>query len=176
MLKSKKRRLSNEVNAGSMADIAFLLLIFFLVTTTIASDKGLRVLLPPWSPDQEQTAINDSNIFNVKINALNELLVEGKRSQITELRQKAKFFIQTQGDKELPGIISLQNDRGTNYEMYLAVYDEVKGAYNELWEEIAQQKYHLPYPSLDRKKKQMIQDIYPLVISEAEATEHGDEG
>lgn len=175
MLHKKRRRLSNAVNAGSMADIAFLLLIFFLVTTTIASDTGLRVLLPPWMPDQETTAINNSNIFNVKINASNELLVERELAQVDELQQKVKIFILKQEEKDLPAIISLQNDRGTNYETYLMVYDQVKAAYNELWEETSQKKYHQSYGELSRAQKQVIQDIYPLVISEAEPTEHGDE-
>ncbi len=175
MLNKKTRRLSNAVNAGSMADIAFLLLIFFLVTTTIASDTGLRVLLPPWMPDQEVTEINNANIFNIKINAANELLVEREPAQVAQLRQKVKFFIQKQEKSGLPAIISLQNDRGTNYETYLLVYDQVKAGYDELWEETARAKYHQAYEALNRDQKQVIQDIYPLVISEAEPTAHGAE-
>ena len=158
-----------------MADIAFLLLIFFLVTTTIATDTGLRVLLPPWVPDQESVDINTSNIFNVKINAENELLVEREPGQIGTLRQKVKDFILKQEKKGLPAIISIQNDRGTNYEIYLMAYDQIKAAYNELWDKTAQAKYRQPYKDLPRAKKQAIQDIYPLVISEAEPTAHGEE-
>ncbi len=174
MHNTKKRRLSNAVNAGSMADIAFLLLIFFLVTTTIDSDTGLRVLLPPITEGAESVPLNDSNVFNVKINAANELLVEKKRSDISRLTPMAKQFIQTLGDKGEPAVISLQNDRGTNYEMYLSVYDKIKKAYNELWEETAQRLYHKPYNSLRRKDKKAIQNIYPLVISEAEPTGYGE--
>ncbi|HHB51876.1 MAG TPA: biopolymer transporter ExbD, partial [Saprospiraceae bacterium] len=127
--KGKKSRMKNEVNAGSMADIAFLLLIFFLVTTTIAEDKGIRILLPPWSDEKPDiTQLNKRNVFSVLVNAQNQLLVRGEPTEVRNLRERAKEFIINPLHKEdlaeSPdgAIISLKNDRGTSYATYLKVY------------------------------------------------------
>ena len=88
------RRVSTEINAGSMADIAFLLLIFFLVTTTIVEDKGVLVKLPPWSDTPPETQqLKSRNVFSVLVNAQNQLLVRGEPVKIGDLREKAKEFI-----------------------------------------------------------------------------------
>ena len=162
-----KSRVSTEVNAGSMADIAFLLLIFFLVTTTIASDKGILNFLPPKQdpnvppPDIKK---NERNIFNVLINANNDLLVEGEyRRKAEGLDQDFKSFILNFGapDEEAvalfnslpaslqaqalrksdssddPGeaVISIKTNRGTSYEVFLEVFDLAKKAYFEIYAE-----------------------------------------
>ena len=95
MAKTKTRdRMNNEINAGSMADIAFLLLIFFLVTTTIAEDKGILVALPPWSDEEPDiTKLKERNVFSVLVNAQNQLLVREQPTRIGELRERAKEFI-----------------------------------------------------------------------------------
>jgi biopolymer transport protein ExbD len=166
MARSKGRG-SQEVNAGSMADIAFLLLIFFLVTTTIASDKGILNILPPKQdpnvppPDIKK---NERNIFNVLINANNDLLVEGEyRRKAEGLDQDFKEFIlnfgapdeeatalynslpasvQAQAKKRSdssddPGeaVISIKTNRGTSYEVFLEVFDLAKKAYFEIYAE-----------------------------------------
>lgn len=134
----KKQRESVEVNASSMADIAFLLLIFFLVTTTIASDKGLSIRLPPKNEDQLDIEIRERNIFNVLVNSNNQLLVEEQPMNVKDLRQAAKDFIMNNGADETSSespekaIISLKTDRGTDYKVYIIVMDELKRAYNEL--------------------------------------------
>ena len=142
-----KREIS-EINAGSMADIAFLLLIFFLVTTTMDTDTGLIRKLPEIPPADQPPPpkIKKRNIFEVLVNANDQLLVEGEYIQITGLREKAKAFIKSeQGNEsmpeftatEIPGlglsqvskqIISLQNDNGTSYEMYIKVQNELVGS------------------------------------------------
>ena len=175
--------MKNEVNAGSMADIAFLLLIFFLVTTTIAEDKGIRILLPPWSDEKPDiTQLNKRNVFSVLVNAQNQLLVRGEPTEVRELRERAKeFIINPQHREDLSeqpnmAIISLKNDRGTSYATYLKVYNELKGAYDELWDDLAMKKYGQPYDDeLTRAQKQAIQDEIPLVLSEAEPTAFGEE-
>lgn len=180
---AKNKRMKNEVNAGSMADIAFLLLIFFLVTTTIAEDKGIRILLPPWSDEKPDiTQLNERNIFSVLVNADNQLLVRGEPTEVRNLRERAKEFIMNPTKREdlseSPdgAIISLKNDRGTTYETYLKVYNELKGAYDELWEDLAQKKYGQPYDDeLTRAQKKAIQVEIPLVLSEAEPTAFGEE-
>lgn len=173
--RNKKDRASTEINAGSMADIAFLLLIFFLVTTTINAEKGIPIKLPPWSDEEvDPTQLNTRNVYSVLVNLNNELLVRGEPMELTELRANAKDFILNPDNRpdlaESPkkAIVSLKNDRGTAYETYLQVYNELKGAYNELWEEASQRKYNVSYDALPKAGKKDIQKDIPLVISEAE--------
>lgn len=173
----KKRRINASVNAGSMADIAFLLLIFFLVTTTITQDSGISIKLPPFDPNQEPTPLNEDNVFTVKVNKENQLLVEKQYLDIEQLRERAKDFIMNpNGLENLPSdpkkaIISLQNDRQTSYETYVAVYNELKGAYNELWNAAARDKYQVAYAQLPKTQQKEIRTAIPLIISEAEPSE-----
>lgn len=178
----KPRRESPEISAGSMADIAFLLLIFFLVTTTIDVDKGIRVKLPPWSDEPpEKQQLNSRNIFSVLVNKDNQLLVRGEAMEKGDLREKTKEFIMNPSQREdlsqdpQSAIISLKNDRGTEYETYLTVYNELKAAYNEIWEDQAQRRYGRPYKDLGSDLKKVIRGDVPLVISEAEPTNFGEE-
>ena len=174
--------MKNEINASSMADIAFLLLIFFLVTTTIAEDKGILVKLPPWSEEELlELKFKPRNVYSVLVNAENQLLVRGQQMKIAELRDNTKEFIANPTRREdlsespTRAIISLKNDRGTNYGTYLEVYNELQGAYNELWEEEALRKYNVGYSKLSNVKKRAVRNAFPLVISEAEPTSYGTE-
>lgn len=181
--KSARDRMSNEINAGSMADIAFLLLIFFLVTTTIAEDKGILVKLPPWSEEEPDiTKLKERNVYAVLVNAQNQLLVREQVMRIEDLRSNAKEFISnpTQredlAEKPTKAIISLKNDRGTQYETYLMVYNELKGAYNELWNELCQRKFGIDYSDdLPVAYRKAIKEEIPFVLSEAEPTNFGEE-
>ncbi len=176
--------MKNEINAGSMADIAFLLLIFFLVTTTIVEDKGILVKLPPWSDEEPDiTKLKERNVYSVLVNAQNELLVRGERMNISRLRDNTKDFIANPNQRsdyaESPknAIISLKNDRGTEYETYLTVYNELKGAYEELWDELSVRRYGIPYTDeMPFAQRKAIRDEIPFVISEAEPTAFGEEG
>ncbi len=176
-------RLNNEVNAGSMADIAFLLLIFFLVTTTIASDKGITVKLPPWSNEEVDAAkLKTRNVFSVLVNADNQLLVRGEPARIEDLRERAKEFIlnpqkrEDLSEKPTKAIISLKNDRGTKYETYLSVYNELKAAYRELWDDEARKTLGKPYSdNLPLEARKKIRNKIPFVLSEAEPTAFGEE-
>lgn len=174
--------MKNEINASSMADIAFLLLIFFLVTTTIAEDKGILVKLPPWSEEEQvELQFKSRNVYSVLVNAQNKLLVRGQEMKIGELREHTKEFIANPLKREdlsenpRKAIISLKNDRGTNYGTYLEVYNELQGAYNELWDEEALRKHNVPYGKLSAPKKRAVRNEFPLVISEAEPTSYGEE-
>lgn len=175
--------MSNEINAGSMADIAFLLLIFFLVTTTIVEDKGITVKLPPWSEeDPDITKLKSRNVFAVLVNAQNELLVRGESMEISMLREKAKEFIlnptkrEDLAERPTKALITLKNDRGTNYETYVNVYNELKAAYDELWDEMCQRKYGVNYSEdLPLAWRKSIKDEIPMVLSEAEPTSFGEE-
>ena len=181
--KSTRDRMKNEINAGSMADIAFLLLIFFLVTTTIVEDKGILVKLPPWSDEEPDiTQLKERNVYSVLVNAQDQLLVRGEPMRIGQLRENVKEFIMNPAKRsdlsESPknAIISLKNDRGTSYEQYLSVYNEMKGAYAELWTELSQRRYGEPYTDdMPFAQRKAIRDEIPFVISEAEPTSFGDE-
>ncbi len=177
-----RRRMNNEINAGSMADIAFLLLIFFLVTTTISEDKGLLIKLPEWSPELPPPInIHERNVFSVLVNAQNQLLVRGIAMNIDDLKNNAKLFIKNPtsdpGMSENPtkAIISLKNDRGTKYQTYIEVYNELKSAYNELWEEEAKTRFGKYLNELTALQQKTVKGAIPLVISEAEPTEYGEE-
>ena len=196
------RREIPEINAGSMADIAFLLLIFFLVTTTMDTDTGLIRKLPEIPPADQPPPpkILQRNIFTVLVNQNDQLLVEDDYIQVTELRARAKEFIKSRaGDPTMPEfkmteipqlglvpvskqIISLQNDAGTSYEMYIKVQNELVAAYNELRNEFAQQKFGKPYTELVQKsgssdlikeKMKAVKKFYPQRISEAEPKKVG---
>jgi len=178
----KKTRKAPEVNAGSMADIAFLLLIFFLVTTTIDVDKGVLVRLPPWSEEEPETLdMKTRNVYSVLVNADDQLLVRGEPQSIKTLRANAKEFIMNPNRRDdmaenpKKAIISIKNDRGTSYKTYLEVYNELKAAYNELREELANRRYGKSYAFLEKAVQREIRAEIPLVISEAEPTNFGEE-
>lgn len=173
---SRKKRKLQEINAGSMADIAFLLLIFFLVTTTMDVDTGIARKLPPM-PEEEQEKppeIHARNIYVVLVNSGDQLLVEGQFMDISQLKDGAKKFIDNNGvdpnlsDKPEKAIISLQNDRGTSYKMYVRVQNELAAAYNELRNKESLNTFGKPYLNLNKVDKKTIKKIYPQKISEAE--------
>lgn len=172
-----------------MADIAFLLLIFFLAATTMDSDTGLLRQLPA-IPDpnvpQDINKINDRNILEVKVNKDNLLLVEGQLTEFTQLREIAHDFILNADDSpnmpekevvNLPylgdvpvtkAVISLQNDIGTKYGVYIAVQNELIAARTQLRDNKARQEFGIPYERLDEERKGAIDDFYKVPISEAE--------
>ena len=172
------RRENPEINAGSMADIAFLLLIFFLVTTTMNVDSGISKKLSEKPPkDYVPPMIKEKNIFVVVINRNNELLVENERMDIKDLKDEALKFIDNgggignAGEDGSPGkacdycqgqrsdsssdhpnkaIISVQSDRGTEYGTYIQVQNELLRAYTELRNRLAKQKYQMTFDELEK--------------------------
>ncbi len=200
------RRKSPEVNAGSMADIAFLLLIFFLVTTTIETDSGINRKLPPMEEQIDPPIIRQKNIFTVVVNKNNQLLVEEELTDIKDLRNLAVDFLDNGGgsgeeacdycqgnrdprssDNPDKAIISLKNDRETEYKVYIAVQNELVAAYNVLRNREfarlyptealtyveADLRYSDPRTSPDEKsslkeKLDVIKALYPQKLSEAE--------
>ena len=178
MLNKKQRKNDNSINAGSMADIAFLLLIFFLVTTTIAEDQGITVKLPRWEktpPPPER--MNTNNVLSILVNSEDKLLVKDVETQVENLKDVAKEFISNPHKrKDRPktpanAIVSLKNDRQTSYKAYIAVYNELKAAYRELRDEEAQRRFRKDtYKQLLPHQQDEISALIPLVISEAEPT------
>ncbi|MDA9774370.1 biopolymer transporter ExbD [Saprospiraceae bacterium] len=179
---ARKIRSAPEVDAGSMADIAFLLLIFFLVTTQISEDKGVLVKLPPWSNEPPpELKLNERNVYSVLVNSANQLLVRKQPMQINTLRKNAKEFIMNpQGrpdmaEKPTKAIISIKTDRGTEYGTYLEVYNELKAAYNELRDEASRARHNKSFEFITKEQQKEIRAQIPLVISEAEPTDLANE-
>ena len=185
------RRMSREtpeINGGSMADIAFLLLIFFLVATTMDIDSGLQTKLPPMPPitDEKPPEIHDRNVFVVLLDASERLMVEGDLMRLEDLKDKTKEFLYNSNNradlpvkeyKDVPyfgnigctkGIVSLQNDRGTTYGIYIKVQNQLIAAYNEVRNEMASSKFGKKYDDLDEDKQDAIKTVVPQKISEAE--------
>jgi len=181
-------RKTPEIPGSSLADIAFLLLIFFLVTTTMDIDMGItRKLPPPPEEDAEIPDIKERNIFKILINKNDRLLVEEKPGNLRNLRSKVKEFVDNPYNREnlsaqkvknikhlgqvevSQGIISLKNDRGTSYDMYIKVQNELAAAFNELKNELAKEKFGIPYEDLSNQEYvNSIDKAIPVAISEAE--------
>ena len=187
---AKRNRKVPGINASSTADIAFMLLIFFLITTSMDTDRGLARRLPPPPENKDQKddiIVKERNVLQVRLNKDDQLMVGGEWSDIKQLREKAKEFIANPNDdpnmpekhaKNIPffgdvmitekHVISVQNDVGTSYEAYLQVQNELVAAYNELRSELAKSKFGKEYAECSEEEKDAIMDYYPQKISEAE--------
>lgn len=181
-------RKTPDIPSASMADIAFMLLIFFLVATTMDVDSGLERRLPQMPPiDQEDPPpIKERNVFTVLLDANNRLMVEGELLSIDDLRGKAKEFITNPNNSEIlpetklteipllgsvevsKGVISLKNDQGTQYGTYIAVQNELMAAINELRDDLATQKFGKKLANCTSEQSDAIHEAIPAPISEAE--------
>lgn len=181
-----------EINASSMADIAFLLLIFFLVTVTMDVDTGITRKLPPPVEDNSTVDFNQRNIFEILVNSQNMLMVEGKAGNLETLKDETKhFFLNPNNEEDLPekkleqidlmgdiyvskGVVSLKNDRGTSYEMYIKVQNELTRAFQEMRDELSMEKFGTKFNNLtDPAKQEAVQAVIPMAISEAEPEDIG---
>lgn len=186
-----------DINSSSTADIAFLLLAYFLMTTTMNQDSGLSRRLPPIpDPNQkvEDQKINRRNIIVVKINSADRLFAGNEVLDVSQLKDKIKEFLTNPSDnptlpeKEIKdiegfgkypvskGVISLQNDRGTSYQAYIAVQNELVKAVNELRNDFSMANFHKPYLKLDEDQQKIVRDAIPQQISEAEPKDVGKHG
>ena len=192
---AKKKRDVPQINATSTADIAFMLLIFFLITTSMDTGRGLaRQLPPPPENNQEKSDIivKERNVLQVRINKDDQLMVGGEWFDIKQLRERAKEFIANpNNDENMPEkhpkhlpyfgdvmitekhVISVQNDVGTSYDAYLQVQNELVAAYNELRNELAQSQFGKSYAECSEDEQKAIRDYYPQKISEAEPKKYG---
>ncbi len=191
------KRKVQEINAGSMADIAFLLLIFFLVATTMNVDTGLVRMLPPMPPEdqkQEDIKVKERNLFLVLVSGSgNIMLGTPNHQEITDLRQvkerTKEFILNPMDDENLPektdkeieladgskwvypesqGVVSLQTDRNTDYQVYIQVQNELTRAFNEVRDEVATQKFGKKFSELEKEDRDAVSKAVPLKISEAE--------
>ena len=177
------------INSSSTADIAFLLLCYFLMTTTMGSQTGLSRRLPPM-PDKNQKVedqkVNRRNIIVVKINSADRIYAGSEPIDVSQLKDKIKEFLTNPTDdptlpekeeKEIEGygkyrvskgVISLQNDRGTSYQAYIAVQNELVKAINEIRDDFSRANYGKPYVSLTEEQQKIVREAVPQKISEAE--------
>jgi len=179
------------LNAMQTADMAFIMLCFFMMVTTMGSEFGLIRQLPPWvehNPNDKGDKINERNVLVVKINVQNQLLVNNEYMEMSQLRAKTKDFfnINNSGEQypeketvELPfigsinvnktAIVSLQNDRGTAYRTYIQAQNELSAAINELRDEFSLQRFAARYENLTSEQQDVVgNQIYKMAISEAE--------
>lgn len=181
-----KKRSIQEINAGSMADIAFLLLIFFLVTTTMDTDTGLTRKLPPIH-NETPPDVHKRNTLVILVNRDNQIMMQNEGVALKDIRGLTKDFILNKFDNpDLPKrkevyfdiignmvvtpnhVISLQSDRGTAYGTFISVQNELVGVYSDLKAEFAMKEWNMQYADLAEKKKKVVDAVYPIRISEAE--------
>ena len=180
------------LNSSSMSDISFLLLTFFLMVSSINTDLGIqRRLPPPADPNQKPPEIHKRNTFTVLVNMYDKLLINGEVDDINALKDRAKEFLGNPNNspvlpekeiKDIPllgkipvskGVISLQNDRGTSYDMYLKVQNELTAAVSELRDELSRTKFSRKYVDCTDEQRDAIDKAIPVAISEAEPKNSG---
>ena len=182
-----------EINASSQADIAFTVLIFFLVVSTMDVDTGIVRVLPPWvdpKVKQEDVKVKERNLLLVFVSGSGNIMAGGKVISLNALKDKAKeFILNPLDDKDLPekkvtdiempdgskwaypvseGVISLQNTRDTSYEVYIRVQNELTRAFNEVRDEVSMAKFGKKFADLNDAESKVITKAIPMKISEAE--------
>lgn len=177
IIKKKRGREEAEINGSSLADIAFLLLIFFLVTTTINVDTGIGLVLPPApDPNVEPPPIKEKNLLKILVNAQGMVLMDDEPSTIDQVKNKIMEFVSNNGqdpnlsDSPDKAIVSIKTQREAPYKVYIDMLDEVMAAYRELRDQASQQRYGVPFDALeeDSPQQKQIQELYPKKISLAE--------
>jgi len=183
-----------RVNTTSTADISFLMLTFFLLTSSIDTQMGIqRRLPPPLDPTVEPQPVKERNVLKIMVNMYDQLLVNGEpMSNVKDLKNRTKEFITNMGDdpnmpekgskyieefgETLPyskGVVSLQNDRSTSYQMYIAVQNQLAEAFNELRDEFSRQRFGKNFANLSKSNQEGVQKLIPISISEAEPSNYG---
>ncbi|WP_420573453.1 ExbD/TolR family protein [Kordia sp.] len=182
---SMSRRTISGINAGSMADIAFLLLIFFLVTTTFEEDEGIAGAIPKPCPEGVDCSadVKEKNIFTIRLNRNNELMANNDEISLDELRESIKDFLDNNGDQSCEycngaqkenssdnpktAVISIQTDREASYDHYIGIQNELVGAYYELRSELCKMKFNKAVEDLTEEELKTLQESYPFRITEA---------
>lgn len=177
MLIRRKLHETPGLNTTSTADISFMLLIFFLVTTSMDVDKGLLRQLPspePQKKEQQQTVVDKANLMALRLTAGDTLLVNGKPMQVSQLKEETIRFVHRLGKKHL---ISIESDRDADYNLYFQMQNQLMEAYSQLRNETAQKKYHRYYALLNNDQKEQVRNICPQRITEsyANAMTHADQ-
>ena len=185
---AKGKRSVPEINSSSTADIAFLLLIFFLITTSMDTDRGLARRLPPPPENKEQLddiVVKERNVLPVDLERDDRVKCAGEYVDVRELRERAKLFIANpQDDPDLPErvpeeipflgtvpvtkhhVIALRSDRESSYRAYVSVQEALAGAYRDLRDELARRKWQCPYADLTPDRREAVRRVFPQKISE----------
>lgn len=169
MLIRRKQHEIPGLNTTSTADISFMLLIFFLVTTSMDVDKGLLRQLPspePQKKEQQQSVVDKANLMALRLTAGDTLLVNGKPMQVSQLKEETIRFVHRLGKKHL---ISIESDRDADYNLYFQMQNQLMEAYSQLRNETAQKKYHRDYALLNNDQKEQVRNICPQRITESYA-------
>lgn len=168
MLIRRKQRETLGLNTTSTADISFMLLIFFLVTTSMDVDKGLLRQLPSPEPQkkEQQTVVDKANLMELRLTAGDTLLVNGKPMKVSQLKEETIRFVHRLGKKHL---ISIESDRDADYNLYFQMQNQLMEAYSQLRNETAQKKYHRDYALLNNDQKEQVRNICPQRITESYA-------
>jgi biopolymer transport protein ExbD len=181
------------LNTSSMADISFLLLTFFLLTSSINTDQGIQRRLPPPVQKEEKIEVKKRNVLNILVNMYDQLLVNGEVVQNPKfLKDRVKEFILNRNeDPDMPekqskyipelgrnevvskGVVSLQNDRSTSYQIYIVIQDQLTQAFNELRNEYAMTHFGKSFENLIDNDKSGVQAVFPISVSEAEPSNYG---
>lgn len=176
MLIRRKQRETPGLNTTSTADISFMLLIFFLVTTSMDVDKGLLRQLPSPDPQkkEQQTVVDKANLMELRLTAGDTLLVNGKPMKVSQLKEETIRFVHRLGKKHL---ISIESERDADYNLYFQMQNQLMEAYSQLRNETAQKKYHRDYALLNNDQKEQVRNICPQRITEsyANAMNHADQ-
>lgn len=176
MLIRRKQRETPGLNTTSTADISFMLLIFFLVTTSMDVDKGLLRQLPSPEPQkkEQQTVVDKANLMELRLTAGDTLLVNGKPMKVSQLKEETIRFVHRLGKKHL---ISIESDRDADYNLYFQMQNQLMEAYSQLRNETAQKKYHRDYALLNNDQKEQVRNICPQRLTEsyANAMNHADQ-
>ena len=169
MLIRRKQRETPGLNTTSTADISFMLLIFFLVTTSMDVDKGLLRQLPspePQKKEQQQSVVDKANLMALRLTAGDTLLVNDKPMKVSQLKEETIRFVHRLGKKHL---ISIESDRDADYNLYFQMQNQLMEAYSQLRNETAQKKYHRNYALLNNDQKEQVRNICPQRITESYA-------
>ena len=177
MLIRRKQHETPGLNTTSTSDISFMLLIFFLVTTSMDVDKGLLRQLPspePQKKEQQQTVVDKANLMALRLTAGDTLLVNDKPMKVSQLKEETIRFVHRLGKKHL---ISIESDRDADYNLYFQMQNQLMEAYSQLRNETAQKKYHRDYALLNNDQKEQVRNICPQRITEsyANAMTHADQ-
>ena len=169
MLIRRKQHETRGLNTTSPADISFMLLIFFLVTTSMDVDKGLLRQLPspePQKKEQQQSVVDKANLMALRLTAGDTLLVNDKPMKVSQLKEETIRFVHRLGKKHL---ISIESDRDADYNLYFQMQNQLMEAYSQLRNETAQKKYHRDYALLNNDQKEQVRNICPQRITESYA-------
>jgi len=190
---ARKKRKVEEINSSSTADMAFLLLIFFLMTTTMNVDSGIQRFLPPIADVEAEADVNKRNLLIVNVSQYNQVQMAGQVVELSQIAEKVKEFVLNPYDEpdkaamkevEIPmmggmylvseGIVSLTNHRGTSYNLYIQVQNELTKAFNEIRDDVSNRYFGANFKELNEEQQDAVKKAVPVQISEAEPVNIGE--